>query len=216
MSPITTEHLLRHLNWRYATKSFDPNRTIPEGTWDGLEEALVLTPSSFGLQPWRFLVLQDRALRERLVAHSWGQRQVADASTLVVFCIRVNLGEAEIDAYIERIREVRGTPLAKLEGFRKMMMGSLVQGGLRPMINEWATRQVYIALGNFMTAAALVGVDTCPLEGFDSAAFDEILELPGRGLASVVCCAAGYRLPEDRHGSLPKVRFRRADVIERR
>ena len=216
MNPITTEQVLQCLNWRYATKAFDPSREIPAETWTGLEEALVLTPSSFGLQPWRFLVLEDRGLRERLVPLSWGQRQVADASRLVVFCIRLNLGPADIDAYLERIREVRGTPVERLAGFRKMMLSSLVEGGLRPIINEWATRQVYIALGNFMTAAALVGVDTCPLEGFDSAKFDELLELPGRGWGSVVCCAAGYRLPEDRHGLLPKVRFRREDVIERR
>lgn len=216
MNPITTEQVLQSLNWRYATKSFDPSRDIPAPVWEGLEEALVLTPSSFGLQPWRFLVLEDRALRERLVAHAWGQRQVVEAARLVVFCIRLNLGVAEIDAYLQRIQEVRGTPLSNLAGFRKMMLGALVEGGLRPMINEWATRQVYIALGNFMTAAALVGVDSCPLEGFDSAKFDEILELPGRGWASVVCCAAGYRAPGDRHGALPKVRFRREDVVERR
>jgi len=216
MNPITTEQVLQSLNWRYATKAFDPSRDIPLKTWDGLEEALVLTPSSFGLQPWRFLVLEDRALRERLLAHAWGQRQVSEASRLVVFCIRLNLGSSDIDAYLDRIREVRGTPVERLAGFRKMMVSSLVEGGLRPMINEWATRQVYIALGNFMTAAALVGVDTCPLEGFESAKFDEILDLPGRGWASVVCCAAGYRMPEDRHGCLPKVRFRREDVVERR
>lgn len=216
MSPITTEQLLGNLQWRYATKSFDVARDIPEATWDGLEESLVLTPSSFGLQPWRFLVLKDRSRREPLVRHAWGQRQVADSSHLVVFCIRVNLGAAEIDAYLERIREVRGTPLEKLEGFRRTMVGALVEGGVRPVINEWATRQVYIALGNFMTSAALVGVDTCPLEGFEPAKFDEVLDLSRSGLGSVVCCAAGYRLPDDRHATLPKVRFRRTDVIERR
>jgi nitroreductase len=216
MSPMTIDQVLEGLNWRYATKAFDSTREIPSATWEGLEESLVLTPSSFGLQPWRFLVLEDRALRERLVPHAWGQRQVVDASRLVVFCIRLNLGHAEIDAYLERIRDVRGTPVTNLAGFRKMMVGSLVEGGLRPIINEWATRQVYIALGNFMTAAALVGVDTCPLEGFEPSQFDEILDLSARGWASVVCCAAGYRLPDDRHARLAKVRFRREDVIERR
>lgn len=216
MAFITVEQVLESLGWRYATKTFDPAREIPESVWTGLEEALVLTPSSFGLQPWKFLVLEDRALREKLVPHAWGQRQVVDASKLVVFCIRKNLGPAEIDAYLHRIREVRGTPPNALDGFRKMMVGALVEGGLRPMINEWATRQVYIALGNFMTAAALVGVDTCPLEGFEPARFDEALQLPENGWASVVCCAAGYRQPEDRYARMPKVRFRREDVVERR
>ncbi|MGE3312430.1 MAG: NAD(P)H-dependent oxidoreductase [Limisphaerales bacterium] len=216
MNSMTTAHVLDSLNWRYATKSFDPTREIPEETWDGLEQALVLTPSSYGLQPWKFLVLRDRNLRERLVPHAWGQRQVVEASVLVVFSIRLNLGIAEIEAHLRRISEVRGTPLERLEGFRKMMVDTLVEGGMRPVINEWAARQSYIALGNFMTAAALVGVDTCPLEGFEPERFDEILDLKGRGWASVVCCAAGYRMADDRHGRLAKVRFRREDVVERR
>lgn len=216
MNPIPSGQLLGQLMWRYATKVFDSTRTIPGELWSDLEEALVLTPSSFGLQPWKFLVLTDRTLRELLVSHAWGQRQVADASHLVVFCIRRKLGPAEIDAYLARIQEVRGTPPGALDGFRKMMMSSLVEGGLSPVIDEWATRQVYIALGNFMTAAAVVGIDTCPLEGFVPAKFDEILGLPQMGFGSVVCCAAGYRQADDRHAKLAKVRFRRNDVVERR
>ncbi len=216
MQFITTEQLLQGLRWRYATKAFDPSREIPGPVWDDLEEALVLTPSSFGLQPWRFLVLVDRGLRERLVAHAWGQRQVVDASCLVVFCIRSRIGPEEIDGYLRRVREVRGSTEEQLAGFRKMLIGSVVEGGFRPVLREWATRQVYIALGNFMTAAAVVGVDTCPLEGFEPAKFDEVLGLSDGPWASVVCCAAGYRLPGDRHAKLAKVRFRREDVIERR
>lgn len=216
MDSITPDHVLHALRWRYATKAFDGSRRIPDGVWEALEEALVLTPSSFGLQPWRFLVLRDRELRERLVPHAWGQKQVVDASHLVVFCIRRNLGTRHIDAYLERIQEVRGTPVAQLAGFRRTMVGALVDGDRRPGIDEWATRQVYIALGNFMTAAAILGIDTCPLEGFDPGKFDEILGLSREEWGSAVCCAAGYRMPDDRHGHLPKVRFRRDEVIERR
>lgn len=216
MSPISSEQLLAALRWRYATKAFDPARIIPDNVWDALEETLVLTPSSFGLQPWHFLVLTDRALREQLVPHAWGQRQVADCSHFVVLCIRKNLGTAEIDALLARITEVRGTPAEQLAGYRKMMVGSLVEGPGAASINEWATRQAYIALGNFMAAAALLGVDTCPMEGFEPAKFDEILGLPARGLASAVCCAAGYRAAADQYALLPKVRYPRAKVVERR
>lgn len=216
MDSITPEQVLQALRWRYATKAFDPARQIPGEIWETLEEALVLTPSSFGLQPWRFLVLTDRELRMRLVPHAWGQKQVADASHLVVFCIRRNVGIREIDAHLERIQEVRGTPVTQLAGFRRTMVGALVDGELRPVIDEWATRQVYIALGNFMTAAAVLGIDTCPLEGFEPAKFDEVLGLSGAEWGSAVCCAAGYRSASDRHGQLPKVRFRRDQVIERR
>ena len=105
----TPADLLTALNWRYATKVFDPTKKIPEDTWKALEESLVLTPSSFGLQPWKFLVIQDQELREQLVAHSWRQRQVADCSHLVVMATKRAMNEADIDANLMRIAEVRGT-----------------------------------------------------------------------------------------------------------
>lgn len=216
MNPVSPEQLVQQLEWRYATKAFDPQRHVPEATWAALERALVLTPSSFGLQPWRFLVLTDRTLRERLVPHAWGQRQVVDCSHFVVLCHRRDSGPAEIDRLLARITEVRQTPPEKLAGLRRMMTDTLVHGAFRPIINEWAIRQVYIALGNFMTAAALVGVDTCPMEGFQSERFDEILELAPAGWSAAVCCAAGYRLETDRYAALPKVRYPLAEVVERR
>jgi len=216
MSSLDPAALLAQLEWRYATKVFDPTRTIPEATWEILERALVLTPSSFGLQPWHFLVLTDRALRERLLPHAWNQRQVVDSSHLVVLCSRTDTGETEIDRLIARIQEVRGTPTEKLTGLRRSMVSALVQGSFRPMIREWAIRQAYIALGNFMTAAAVIGVDTCPLEGFQPERFDEILGLGPRGLISTVCCAAGYRAATDKYAGQPKVRFPVSEVVERR
>lgn len=216
MTPIEPENLLAPLRWRYAVKAFDSGRRIAPEAWDALEQALILTPSSFGLQPWQFLILTDRGLRESLLPHAWGQRQVVDCSHFVVFCIRRNLGEPDIDRHLRRTSEVRGTNLEKLAGYRRMMVESLLEGGLSVGVDEWAVRQVYIALGNFMTAAALLGIDTCPMEGFEPGRFDGILGLAPRGLASVVCCAAGYRSPDDRHAALPKVRFLPEQVIERR
>jgi nitroreductase len=216
MNVVSSQQLIERLAWRYATKVFDPIRIILANVWDALEQALVLTPSSYGLQPWRFIVITDRPLREQLVQHSCGQRQVAECSHFVVFTIRRDIGPVEIDAYLRRISEVRGQPLEKLEDFRQVLLGSLVDGPVRPVINEWATRQVYIALGNFMTAAALIGVDTCPMEGIEPGKYDEVLGLTERGLATVVACAAGYRAAHDRNASLRKVRFHRDDVIERR
>lgn len=214
--PIPSDSLLEALRWRYAVKAFDPQREIPADTWETLEETLVLTPSSFGMQPWRFLVLTDRALRERLVAHAWGQRQVADCSHFLVCCRPTEISEAMIDQYLRRIEEVRGTPGDRLEGLRRMIKGYLVPGATPSWPAEWATRQVYIALGNFMTAAALLGVDTCPMEGFEASKFDDLLQLPSRGWASVVCCAAGYRATDDKYAQMAKVRFPREQVVERR
>ena len=211
----TTEQVLKQLNWRYATKEFDPARKISAGDWALLEEMLVLTPSSYGTQPWKFLVITDQATKDQLVPFSWGQKQVADCSHHVVFTIRKNLDINYIDIYINRIAEVRGTTPESLAGFRKLLVGNLIEGPRNKWVNEWAARQVYIALGNFMTCAALLGIDTCPMEGLEPDKYDEALGLEAAGLSTVVACPAGYRLATDKYAALPKVRFKKEDVIAR-
>jgi len=211
--PMTTAELLTALNWRYATKVFDATKKIPAETWTALEESLVLTPSSYGLQPWKFLIIQSQELREQLVPHTWNQRQVADCSHLVVMATKHTMSEAEIDANIMRIAEVRGGTPDSLAGFRKMLTGSLQQGY---MTTQWAKMQAYIALGQFMAAAALLNIDTCPMEGFVPEKYDEILDLKAQGFTTAVLCPAGYRHADDRYATLPKVRFKNSDVIEHR
>ncbi|HCN28842.1 MAG TPA: NAD(P)H-dependent oxidoreductase [Verrucomicrobiales bacterium] len=208
--------VLPALEWRYACKVFDPARTIPADTWSALERSLVLTPSSFGLQPWKFLVIQDKALREELVPHAWNQRQVADCSHLVVFTIPKAVSEDLIDANIRRMAEVRGGTADALAGFRKMVAGFRSGLEARGGLEQWAKLQAYIALGQFMLAAALMEVDTCPMEGFLPEKFDEVLGLGKDGLTTAVLCPAGYRSADDRYAALPKVRFEAADVVEHR
>ena len=208
--------LLSALNWRYACKVFDPAKKISAETWAALEASLVLTPSSFGLQPWRFIVVQDAALREALVPHAWKQRQVSDASHLVVMAVPKVMTEAHIDANLMRMAEVSGGTPDALMGFRKMVTGFRdgleAQGGLE----QWAKLQAYIALGQFMLSAALLGVDTCPMEGFVPAKFDELLGLEAEDWTTAVLCPAGYRHADDRYASLPKVRFDAGSVVEYR
>ena len=213
MSAITPSQIVDALQWRYATKAFDASQLIPADTWQALEESLVLTPSSFGLQPWKFLVIQDKALRESLVPHAWNQRQVADCSHLVVMTVKNDISEADLDAFIGRMVEVRGGTADALAGFRKMLVGTHSQGY---MTTQWAKSQAYIALGQFMLAAALLGIDTCPMEGFVPAKFDEILGLSEQGYTAAVLCPAGYRSADDRYASLPKVRYAHEDMIVRR
>lgn len=213
MSTITGNQLLTQLNWRYATKQFDPQRKISAADWTTLEDALVLTASSFGLQPWKFIVVNDPATREKLLPFSWGQRQIVDASHLVVFAVKSDVGEAEIDALLARTVALRGGSVEALAAYRGMMVGSLVQGRDAAARKAWATRQVYIALGNFLASAALLGIDACPMEGIDSAKYDEVLGLPAQGLNAVVVATAGYRAATDKYASLAKVRFPKADVI---
>jgi nitroreductase len=213
MSAINSTQLLAQLNWRYATKQFDPKRKISAPDWAVLEEALLLTASSGGLQPWKFIVVTDPAVRAKLLPASYGQAQVTAASHLVVFASKNNFSEADVDAHLKHVAEVQGAPIEALAPLRGMLVGGIVQRLDESARNAWARNQVYIALGNFLTSAALLGIDACPMEGFDRAQYDEILGLKTKGLASAVIATVGYRLPTDKYGSAPKVRFPKEQVF---
>jgi nitroreductase len=212
MATVTPEIVLAQLRWRYATKKFDPARTIPPEVWAALEQALVLTPSSYGLQPWKFFVVTDPAIKARLPVHSWGQRQPADCSHMVVLAIKADLKEADIDRHLARVAEVRGQTVESLGGYKRVMMGSLTDPPFD--VNDWAARQVYIALGQFMACAAVLGIDTCPMEGIDPTKYDDVLGIGAQGYRTVVACPAGYRAADDKYAQVPKVRFRTEDVIQ--
>jgi nitroreductase len=209
----TSESLLSSLRWRYATKKFDPARKIPADTWAALEQSLVLTPSSFGLQPWKFMVIQNPGVRALLLEESWKQPQVTDASHYVVLTARTDLNATDIDAWISRMSEVQGSApeaLAPLKG--------MIQGFAQAMSHEarhaWNIRQIYIALGQLMTSAAVLGIDACPMEGLSTAGYDQILGLEGSDYATVVACALGYRAEDDKYATIPKARFEPSKVIE--
>ena len=213
MNAIHHDQLLQQLNWRYATKQFDSHRKISGADWAALEEALVLTPSSFGLQPWKFIVVTDPKVKQELVAASWGQTKVADCSHLVVFAIKKDLDEQAVGAYLDRISEVRRAPRAALADFRDMMVGFVGKRNNGFNINDWAARQAYIALGNFLTSAALLGIDACPMEGIEPEKYNEILDLNEQDLSAVVVAAAGYRASGDNYAALKKVRFPKEEVL---
>ena len=213
MNPIKGDQLLTQLNWRYATKEFDPDRKISPEDWTVLESALILSPSSYGLQPWKFIVITDQKTRERLFPSTWNQRQILDCSHFVVFAANTKITEDHIDRHLTRTVEVRGGTVHALKRYREVMVGDVVTGERGAQALQWATHQAYLALGNFITSAALMGVDTCPMEGFEPQEYDKILELQSKGLASVVCCAVGYRSPNDKSATLKKVRFPREQVI---
>jgi len=211
---MTTPQLLTALEWRYATKVFDPNKKISTDLWQALERALVLSPSSYGLQPYRFLVIQDAAKRAALLPHSWNQKQVVDSSHYIVFTARNKMTEADIDRFLALTSQVRNLPAGALGSYRGMMVGDLVTGPRSKIAHEWATRQAYIALGNLMTCAAVLGVDACPMEGFVPAEYDRVLGLENSDYATVVCCALGYRSANDKYASLAKVRYPATDLIQ--
>jgi len=215
MPPVPAATVVSQLEWRYAAQKFDAARPIDAAAWDALERSLVLTPSSFGIQPWAFLVVEDPAIRQQLLAASWGQAQVVEAPKVVVFAARTGLDAADAERYVRRAMDVRRLAPGTLDGFLRTLVRFVTQPKEKYDVDEWAVRQVYIALGQFMTAAAMLGVDTCPMEGISPAKYDEILGLAPRRLRTAVVCCAGYRAADDADAKLAKIRFEQDEVILR-
>jgi len=213
MNDGTARQLLNALQWRYATKVFDATQKIPADVWQTLERALVLTPTSYGLQPYKFLVINDPARRAELLPHSWNQKQVVDASHFVVFTARTKVTDADVNKLIKVTSDIRKVPAESLNFYRDLMLGDIVNGPRGKTAHEWATRQTYIALGNLMTCAAMLGVDACPMEGLNPAEYDRVLGLSGGDYATVVACALGYRAANDKYASLPKVRYEAKELV---
>lgn len=210
---VTADQALAALNWRYAVKKFAPAKKIAAGDWQALEQSLVLSPSSYGLQPWKFFVITDPDVRAQLRPASWNQAQITDASHLVVIAIRKGIGEADVDRHLDRTATVHNVPRENFAKLRKMLVSHVGRGP--ELMEPWAALQAYIALGFFMNTAAMLGIDTCPLEGFEPAKYDAILGLNEKGYGSCVVVAAGYRAGDDKYAALPKVRFATEDVVER-
>jgi len=214
MNPSSPDNLLAQLEWRYATKAFDAGRSIPDDTWNAIEESLILTPSSFGLQPWHFVVIENKDLRAQLLPQSWNQKQVVDCSHFVVLAAKTDLGEKEIDTFLQRTIDVRGGDLDSLSMYRNIMIG-FTAGMDSAALLHWAKLQTYIALGQLMASAAALGIDTCPMEGINPAEYDRLLGLPAKGLTTSVACALGYRSSDDKYAGAPKVRFEKSELLTR-
>lgn len=213
MKTLNGKELINALEWRYATKKFDNTKKIDKDTWSALEQALVLTPSSYGAMPYKFIVVESQALKDQLTPASYGQMQVSDCSHHVVFVAKEKMDPTHLRKYIEQMASVRGISPDDLAGFEKMMVGNLVDKMTAEQSFKWAANQAYIALGNFMTAAAVLGVDACPFEGINPAKYDEILGLTGTGWKTVCACPTGYRANDDKYAEAKKVRFDAKDLI---
>lgn len=212
--PTSPDAVLAALRWRYATKAFDPARKIDPATWAALEQAAVLAPSSYGLQPWNFVVVTDPDVRKQLHPVSWNQPQILDASHLVVFAAKHPPTAADVERHVANTEAVRGQPVGSLDALRQRINGSLAKMSAADA-HAWAARQCYLALGVFLSAAAHLGVDACPMEGFQPEKYDEILGLTAKGLKAVVIAAAGYRSAADKYAAAAKVRFPVDEVVIR-
>lgn len=200
------------LRWRYATKKFDTKKEIAAETLQELLEVLRLAPSSFGLQPWKFIVVTDPAVRQELRKSAWGQPQITEASHLIVLCAKTAMDTSYIKDFIARTAQANGIPVESLNDYQGMMLG-FIQNQTPEQTAAWMSRQVYIPLGLLLGECAQRKIDACPMEGFDPQKFDEILKLKDQGYHATVLCAVGYRAADDAYARHAKVRFSEREVI---
>ena len=199
-------------NWRYATKKFDTTKKVSTEDLNTLKEAIRLSASSFGLQPYKVLIIENPEIRAQLVGASWGQKQIADASHLIVFANELNLGEAHVDAYFKNLIETRGIPAEAIKDYSEFMKSSVL--GIPEDIRAiWAAKQTYIALGNLLNAAAELKIDVTPMEGFVAEQYNEILGLKAMGLNASLIAPIGYRHEEDATQHYAKVRKSNEDLF---
>ncbi len=206
--------ILSDLQWRYATKKFNTDKKISPENIQILKEVLRLTPSSLNMQPWKFLIIENKALKEELKKHSFDQPQITDCSHLIVFCRKTSLSQSDIDTLIQHTAHTRNQDISTLDAYKNMIENVLLHGPRAAHVDTWARDQVFIALGNFLTACSTLHIDTCSIGGFDPEGYKKVLDLHPQNLAPCVVCAIGYRSEEDSTQKRKKVRFEHEMIIQ--
>ena len=196
---------LENQNWRYATKKFDPTKKIATEDLNFLKEAIRLSTSSFGLQLYKVIIIENSELKAKLLPAAYGQTQITDASHVIVFANQTVVSDSDVDGYIKNVSETRGTPIDALSGF-----GDYMKSAINPIPADmkviWTAKQTYLALGNLLNAAAELKIDVTPMEGFDAKKFNEILGLDALNLNAAIIATVGYRHEEDATQHYKKVR----------
>lgn len=196
---------IENQNWRYATKKFDATKKVSETDLQVLKEAMRLSTSSYGLQPYKIFFIENTDLRAKLQPVAWGQSQIVDASHLVVFANITNFGDKEINEAIQNLTTTRGLPAEALKGYGDFMKSKITTLPVE-IRNTWTAKQTYLALGNLLNAAAELRIDVTPMEGFEPAQFNEILGLDTMNLNATLIATIGYRHEEDQTQHYIKVR----------
>ncbi len=204
--------ILKQLNWRYATKHFNPDKKIKTEDLDLLMNAINLAPTSFGLQPFKVLIIEDEKTKQHLKEAGFNQPQFTEASHIIIFAAKNNISEKDVDEFIERIAKTRGMSFDDLSDYKAAILGKTNRLS-KDALTTWASKQCYIGLGFLLYTAAQLSIDACPMEGFDNNGFDEILGLKDKNLNSVVVASIGYRASEDKYQTLAKVRYALDDLI---
>ena len=204
---------IEDLNWRYATKKFDPSKKITETDLQILKDAVQLTASSYGLQPYKVIIVKDGNVKEQLKEAGFRQSQFTDASEIVVFANQTDFDSELVDSYIKIAADAKDLQPEDMQQYADLMKNALLNLPQEAKAG-WTARQTYIALGNLLSAAAAHKIDTCPMEGFDATAFNEILGLTERNLNAVVVVAIGYRSADDQMQHAKKVRKPQEELFE--
>lgn len=203
---------IENLEWRYAVKKFDDQKNLDQLQIDTLKKAFNLTATSYGLQPIKLLVIKNKEIQQQLVAHSWNQQQVVQASHLLVICVDTKLDETDVEKYFERVQEIRNTPEKIINSFRDFLKNTIASKSTEDLLS-WGKNQAYLALGNLLTVCANEKIDSCPMEGFIPEKYDEVLNLKEKNLTSVLVLPVGHRAEDDVMNSQKKVRKNIEEIV---
>ncbi|MCO4854834.1 MAG: NAD(P)H-dependent oxidoreductase [Flavobacteriaceae bacterium] len=205
-------NILDALEWRYAVKKFDDKASLTEQQILEVKKVFNLSASSYGLQPYKMIVVQNPELKEKLVPASFGQQQISQSAAILVFAVRTDFGMDYIDQFFKDMSTKRQIPLENLEGYKNFMKGSFANKS-EDEISSWATKQVYLTMGHMLASLAALQIDACPMEGLDPQAYDKILDLEAKQLKTIVAMPIGVRAPDDTSATALKVRKDLSDII---
>lgn len=204
--------IIEALNWRYATKKFDSKKKINQKEFEDILEVLRLSPSSYGLQPWKFIIVNNLEMRNKIRVAAYDQPQITEASQIIIFANKKNIDGHLVDDYMKFVSKEKDIDIDNLKGFKNMINGSF-SGKTNEELRAWATFQLYLSVGSLLASCAVLHVDACPMEGFDKSKVDEILGLDDLDLESKVIVALGYRADDDKGAMSKKIRFSKEDVF---
>lgn len=205
-------HFLENASWRYATKKFDNTKKVSAEDLEILKKAISLTATSYGLEPYKVLIIENQEIKNQLVAASWGQQIVADASHLIVFANILDFGSDQMNAYFKNVTETRNVPMEALQGYSDFMQASINALPLETR-NSWTAKQTYLAMGNLLNAAAELKIDATPMEGFVAEQYNDILGLNALGLSATLVTPIGYRHADDATQFSKKVRKSESELF---
>jgi nitroreductase/dihydropteridine reductase len=212
MKTVNNE-IIDNLEWRYATKKYDKSRKISDEDFQTILKTLQLVPSSYGLQPLKYLVIENEDLRLKLKEHSWNQTQITDASHMIVFCTYSTIDEQYIDNHMQLSAEIRQVDISNTKGYSDFLKKTILVKD-QESIETWNAKQAYIALGHVLQTAASLKIDSTPMEGYDARAYEEVLGLDKKGLKATLVCVFGYRSEDDANQYSPKIRKDMINLVE--